>query len=201
VVTIDRPVFDSSVVSVVCDNFKGAITGTQHLIDHGCKRIVCLTGESTLYTIRERMRGYRKAVESARLPCVFDTTVKDYKSAEYAIKSLLDGPNPPDAIFATKNSTTIYAFEVLQGLNIPIPQSIALLGFDDFELASTVRPSITVIQQPVEEIGRRAAEILFDQMLDDRKAGSSVSSKHDPQIKMQTRLIRRSSCGCTPPIS
>lgn len=201
VVAIDRPVANSAVVTVLCDNFKGAIAGTQHLIDHGYKRIVCLTGESTLYTIRERMRGYRKAVDSARLACIFDTTVKDYKSAEYAIKSLLDGPNPPDAIFSTKNSTTIYAFEVLQGLNIPVPQSIALLGFDDFELASTVRPSITVIQQPVEEIGRRAAEILFELLSDERKTGSLASSKHNLQIKMQTRLIRRSSCGCTPPIS
>ena len=94
VVAIDRPISDSSIACVVCDNFNGAITGTQHLIDHGYKRIVCLTGESTLYTIRERMRGYRKAVETARLPCIFDTTVKDYKSAEYAIKSLLDGPEP-----------------------------------------------------------------------------------------------------------
>jgi LacI family transcriptional regulator len=200
VVAIDRPVADSSIASVVCDNLKGAITGTQHLIDHGYKRIVCLTGESTLYTIRERIRGYRRAVESARLPCILDTTVKDYKSAEYAIKSLLDGPNPPDAIFALKNSTTIYAFEVLQALNIPVPQSIALLGFDDFELASTVRPSITVIQQPVEEIGRRAAEMLFDQMHDERKPAASGAAKHSPQIKLQTRLIQRSSCGCTPPI-
>jgi LacI family transcriptional regulator len=198
VVAIDRPVADSMIASVVCDNFKGAIAGTQHLIDHGYKRIVCLTGESTLYTIRERMRGYRKAVESAHLPCIFETTVKDYKSAEYAIKSLMDGPDPPDAIFATKNSTTIYTFEVLQALNIPVPQSIALLGFDDFELASTVRPSISVVQQPVEEIGRQAAEILFDQLLNERKPARSPS-KQPLQIKLQTRLIRRSSCGCTHP--
>ncbi len=201
VVAIDRPVPDPSVVCVVCDNFKGAITGTQHLIDHGYKRIVCLTGESTLYTIRERMRGYRKAVETARLPCIFDTTVKDYKSAEYAIKSLLDSPNPPDAIFATKNKTTIFAIEVLQALNVSVPQSIALLGFDDFELASTVRPSISVIQQPVEEIGRRAAEILFDQLLEDRKGGAARIPKQPTQIKLQTRLIQRHSCGCTPPIA
>ena len=58
-----------------------------------------------------------------------------------------------------------------------------------------------MIQQPVEEIGRRAAEILFDQLLDDRKAGLAVSSKRNLQIKMQTRLIRRSSCGCIPAIS
>jgi LacI family transcriptional regulator len=201
IVAIDRPVSESPIVCVVCDNFNGAITGTRHLIDHGYKRIVCLTGESTLYTIRERMRGYRKAVEAARLPCIFDTTVKDYKSAEYAIKRLLDSPNPPDAIFATKNSTTIFAFEVLQALNVPIPQSIALLGFDDFELASTLRPSISVVQQPVEEIGRKAAELLFDQLLEGRKSAATAAQKQPLQIKLQTRLIRRSSCGCAPPES
>ena len=201
VVAIDRPIGNSSITSVVADNFKGAVTATQHLIDHGYKRIVCLTGESTLYTIRERINGYRKTVESAGLPCLLETSVKDYKSAEYAIKNLLGERHPPDAIFALKNSTTIYAFEALQKFNIAVPQSIALLGFDDFELASTVRPSISVIQQPVEEIGRRAAEILFEKLFDQRKTGSPDSSKQARQIKLKTTLIQRSSCGCTPPVA
>jgi LacI family transcriptional regulator len=197
VVAIDRPVANSSIVSVVCDNFQGALTATQHLIDHANKRIICLTGESSLYTIRERMQGYRKAVEGAHLACIFDASVKDYPSAEHALRSLLDGPNPPDAIFTTKNSTTIYAFEALQKLNVAVPQSIALLGFDDFELASTVRPSISVIQQPVKEIGRRAAEILFGQLLGERRTGSPAGSKLAQPVLLQTRLIRRNSCGCT----
>ena len=196
VVAIDRPVANSSIASVVADNLKGAMAATQHLIGHGYKRIVCLTGESTLYTIRERINGYRKAVEAAHLACIIDTSVKDYKSAEYAIKSLLDAPNPPDAIFALKNSTTIYAFEVLQSLNISVPQTIALIGFDDFELASTVRPSISVIQQPVEEIGRRAAEMLFDQLLDENTSSAAASANKVRQLKLQTRLIQRHSCGC-----
>jgi LacI family transcriptional regulator len=199
VVAIDRPVVNSSITSVVADNLRGATLATQHLIDHGYKRILCLTGESTLYTIRERMAGYRKTIQAAHLTPIFDTSVKDYRSAEYAIKTLLDGPHPPDAIFALKNSTTIYAFEVLQRLSISVPEAIALLGFDDFELASTVRPSISVIAQPVEEIGRRAAEILFEQLFDDRKAASPASSKVARQIKMKTHLIQRHSCGCTPP--
>ena len=148
VVAIDRPVYNSMIASVVADNFQGANIATRHLIEHGYKRIVCLTGESTLYTIRERINGYREAIESAGLECLLDTSVKDYRSTEDAIKSLLFGANPPDAIFALKNSTTIYAFEALQKLNISVPDEVALLGFDDFELASTVRPSISVIQQP-----------------------------------------------------
>jgi LacI family transcriptional regulator len=195
VVAIDRPVAGSLVVSVVADNFEGAMKGTQHLIDHGYKRIVCLTGESTLYTIRKRISGHRKAVESAGLPYLLDTSVKDYKSAEYAIKNLLSGSNPPDAIFSTKNSTTIYAFEALETLNIPIPRAVGLLGFDDFELASRLRPSISVIQQPVEDIGHQAAEELFKQ-LNLLGTGVPTTSKRTQQIKLHTVLIPRGSCGC-----
>jgi LacI family transcriptional regulator len=84
---------------------------------------------------------------------------------------------------------------------VAVPQTIALLGFDDFELASTVRPSISVIQQPVEEIGRRAAEILFEQLFDEHRTGTSASPKAARQIKMKTCLIVRNSCGCIPPVS
>jgi LacI family transcriptional regulator len=111
---------------------------------------------------------------------------------------LLAGANPPDAIFALKNSTTIYAFEVLQKLNVSVPGSIALLGFDDFELASTVRPSISVVQQPVEEIARIATELLFKQLLDGSKAAQHSRPQQTELIKLETCLIQRSSCGCVP---
>lgn len=197
VVAVDRPLSHSFVASVVTDNFKGAKFATQHLIGHGYRRIVCLTGESTLFTIQERVRGYRAALEAAGLPATLNTSVKDYRSAEYAIESMLSGANPPDALFTLKNSTTIFAFEVLQKLNIPIPKAIALLGFDDFELASTVRPSISVVQQPVEEIGRIAAELLFEQLLGKRNTRVPFKSRRPRQVILETRLIQRSSCGCS----
>jgi hypothetical protein len=116
VVAFDRPVTNSSIVSVVCDNFPDALTATQHVIDHVNERIICRTDESSLYTIRERMQGCRMAVEAAHLARIFDASVRDCPSAEYALRSLLDGPNPPDAIFTTKIRTTICAFETLQKL-------------------------------------------------------------------------------------
>ena len=198
VVAIDRPISNSSIASVVTDNFKGARFATRHLIEHGYKRIVCLTGESTLFTIQERIRGYRAAVESAGIPYTLDTSIKDYKSAEYSIESMLAGANPPDALFTLKNSTTIFAYEALQKLNVNVPKSVALLGFDDFELASAVRPSISVVQQPVEEIGRVTAELLFDQLLGRRNSGLPSHSRRTRQVTLETRLIQRSSCGCTP---
>jgi LacI family transcriptional regulator len=152
-----------------------------------------------LFTIHERIRGYRAGVESAGLPCIVDSSVQDYKSAEEAIRRLLAGANPPDAIFTLKNSSTIYAFESLQKLNVNVPETVALLGFDDFELASTVRPSISVVQQPVEEIGRVAAELLFDQLLGRRSIGITGRSSHARRVTLSTRLIPRASCGCPSP--
>lgn len=198
VVAFDRPIGNAAFSSVVTDGFKGAREGTQHLINHGYKNIVCLTGESTLFTIQQRIRGYRAAMTAAGLPAIVNTSVKDYTSAEYAIESLLAGPNRPDALFTLKNSTTIFAFEVLQKLNIAIPKAVALLGFDDFELAATLRPSISVVAQPVEEIGRVAAELLFEQMPGGRKAGLPARPARARRITLDTLLIRRGSCGCSP---
>ena len=200
-VAIDRPVAGSLIPSVLADNFSAALGATRHLLDHGYDYIACLTGEANLYTIEERIRGYRAAMASAGFKAVVITCIDDYMSAEIAIKRLLATAKPPRAFFSLKNSTTIFAFEALQRLNVPVPASIALLGFDDFELADTVRPSISVVQQPVNEIGRAAAELLFRQLLergDHSNGGGDESRWH---VELKTRLVRRTSCGCssTPP--
>lgn len=197
VVAFDRPIADGAFSSVVTNGMQGAMEGTQHLIEHGCRKIACLTGESTLYTIQQRMRGYRAAMSAAGLPATVNTSVRDYKSAEYAIESLLAGPNRPDALFTLKNSTTTFAFEVLQKLRIDVPKQIALLGFDDFDLAATLRPAISVVAQPVEEIGRAAAEMLFEQMPGGRKAGLRARPARARRVVLDTLLIRRRSCGCS----
>jgi LacI family transcriptional regulator len=111
---------------------------------------------------------------------------------------MLGSANPPNAIFTLKNSTTIYTFEALQKLNVPVPACIALLGYDDFALADTVRPSISVVQQPIEEIGRVAAELLFERLLNAHAPDGTPSSTIPHQVQLKTRLIPRSSCGCSP---
>jgi len=197
VVALDRPLPHSSIPFVVADNFAGANLATQHLIGHGYRRIACMTGEKTLYTIRERVSGYRQAVESAGLPVILDDSISDYPSVERAIRTLLGAAKPPDAIFTLKNSITISAFEAMQKLGVVIPGSMALLGYDDFELAETVRPSITVVRQPIEEIGRMAAEILFEEL--QRSRVRTIDHRRPREVQLGTRLVRRSSCGCTAP--
>ena len=193
VVALDRPIKGSDASSVTADNFNGARVATRHLIEHGYKHIACLTGEPNLYTIQERIRGYREAVRSAGLESLIDTSVVDHETAEHALRALLKRKEAPDAIFSLKNSTTIETFEALRKLKVPIPKKIALLGYDDFQLAGTLRPSISVIQQPVGKIGRLAAELLFEKLL----GGKDASGTHPQKIVMKTTLICRSSCGCS----
>jgi LacI family transcriptional regulator len=193
VVAIDRPISNSNIPAVVTDNFVAAKLAVQHLIDHQRRRIACLTGEEELFTIRERIRGYRAAIKHAGLPTLLDTSVRDFDSAMHAIRRLLASDCRPNAFFTLKNSTTIYVFEVLQKLGIAVPESVALVGFDDFELASTLRPSISVLQQPVQDIGRTATELLFERLL----GSGEQSPKGTRQLKvLDTHLILRRSCGC-----
>lgn len=193
IVTLDRPLFGSGCASVITDNFGAARKATTHLIKHGYKRILCFGREPELYTIQERLRGYCHAMEEAGLSPLIDTSLnEDIASASRTLAGHLKGSRAPEAIFTLKNSSTITTFQILRQLKVAIPSRIALLGFDDFELASTLRPPISVIQQPIEEVGKRAAEILFTQL-----EGAHFTKRSDtPEpVVLENRLVLRKSCG------
>ena len=198
VVTLDRPIQGSAIPSILADNFAGATMATQHLIDHGYKRIVCMTRETNLYTIQERVRGYKETMKAVGLKAVVSTSVEDHVSAEKYLLKLFKSATPPQALFTLKNSTTITVFEVLQKLGIEIPSKVALLGYDDFQLADVVRPSITVVRQPIEDMGHSAAELLFKRFLSGDGISSTDGSHNRRPAQLTTKLILRDSCGCEP---
>jgi LacI family transcriptional regulator len=196
VITFDRPLPGSGCSSVLTNNFESAREATAHLIGHGYKRILCFGGEPELYTITERVRGYRKAMEEAGLPPMIDMSLGDDASRAPALLAVhLKSKRPPDAILTLKNSSTIGAFQALQELGVPVPSRVALLGFDDFELATTLRPAISVVQQPIEDVGRTAAELLFAQLEGVSRAKTSNKLKRN-QVVLANRLVTRRSCGC-----
>jgi LacI family transcriptional regulator len=187
-VAVDRPLIDPSFSSVLCDNYDAAARATKHLIEHGRNRILCLSGDPGLHTMRERSKGYSDAMKAAGLQGMVEVNVYDYGSAERAISAHMTKSGGISGILGLYNLATIEAYEVLQNRGISIPERIALIGFDDFALAATLRPSITVMQQPVEEIGRTATQLLFDQM-----NGANSPSR---RIEIASTLVLRESCGC-----
>ena len=190
VITLNHPLLKANVPGVLCQNRSGARKATEHLLGHGCRRIVCLGGDSRLYTIRERQKGYRDAIRSAGFEALIERDANTYAEVESSVRALCFPTKRIDAIFAVRNLITIFAFQAMQSLGLTIPDDLALIGFDDFTLASTVRPSVTVIRQPVKQIGSYAATLLFEEL--QNSDGQNVAV---PRL-LETTLVLRSSCGC-----
>jgi LacI family transcriptional regulator len=193
VVAFNHPLQNSSVQSVICDNSGGAKTATQHLIEHRHRRILCLGGDAKLYSIQERQKGYRAAMHEAALAPAIEAAPNDYAAVEGLLRSECLGKKPPQAIFAVRNVITIYAFQALQKLGLRIPEDVALIGFDDFDLACTLRPPVSVVKQPVEAIGAQAAELLFRQL--QSKPLAEAPNKSNTK-RLAASLVLRNSCGC-----
>ncbi|AXC11695.1 Transcriptional regulator, LacI family [Acidisarcina polymorpha] len=199
VVCFDRPLHDERIPAVLTDNYHSAKTATRHLLQHGYKRILCLGGEAAFHTMEERVRGYEAAMRDANRPTTIDISAHDPSSEEIAamLARHLTGKAPPRAVFCLKNATTIHTYDALQRFGMHIPQQVALVGYDDFLLAATLRPSITVIQQPVEEIGRKAAKLLFERLAAKADHSSLLRAEsHAKNVRLKSRLIVRASCGC-----
>ena len=191
VVAIDGPLTEVGCPSVLCANFDGAVMATEHLLEHGYRKVISVQIKPELYTMRERLRGYRSAIKAAGRN-IYEETITDQASAIEVLRRYCGRKNPP-GIFAANNLTARYLCEAVHILGLSIPRELALLSFDDFDLAETLTPPMSVVRQPLEQIGRTAARLLFEQKADS-DAGSK--SRSDQRIFLSPQLILRQSCGC-----
>jgi LacI family transcriptional regulator len=188
-VALDRPL-DMRCSAVICDNFEASKSAVEHLLAHGRRRILCLGGDPELYTIQERVRGYSAAMADSGLkPRVLSGA--DAAQLTAALKERFSSTRErPDGIFAVYGDASVSAYEFLIDSGYKVPSEVSLIGFDEFPLAGTLRPTLSVIRQPIHELGTSAARILFDEI----EQGSSTPRR----ITIATELIPRMSCGCEP---
>ena len=100
----------------------------------------------------------------------------------------MSGANPPTALLAGNNMTSIGAMRGLKRMKLVVPRDMALVGFDDFEWADCFEPQLTVIAQPCLEIGRSAAKMLLERI--------KKPDREPKTVRHKTELIIRNSCGC-----
>jgi len=182
VVFADRPPGEIVADTVLSDNSGGAAEGTAHLIAGGHRGIGYIGANRDIFTARERYRGYRSAMSAADLPVAASWVTMGTPttaSVQGALERMLVGQEPVTAIFCGNNRISVLALHVLAALR----QTVAMVGFDDFELADLL--GVTVIAQDTEELGRQAAELLFQRL------GGDKSPPH--RIVIPTRMIGRGS--------
>ncbi|TIL84084.1 MAG: LacI family transcriptional regulator, partial [Mesorhizobium sp.] len=174
--------------SVVVDNEGGAREAMDYLVGHGHRRIGLLRDESRIFTAQERLAGYQNSLQSHGI--TFDESLISVSrsTVEHAIEAtirLFSRRNRPTAVFTVDSLMTQGALLGLRSMGLSIPHDVSLIGFDDFNLATFTDPQITVVAQPISEIGPLAAKLLLE-----RLAGKKVAPRH---IRFPTRLIVRGS--------
>ena len=189
VVAMDRPLQHVKTDVLTVDNLEASFRATQHLIAHNHRNIVCVADDERIFTKTERVAGYRKAMREAKLPARVCLVGIMTGSVADQLGLVLDTAPRPTAIFAASNMVAVEVLQELQRRALRIPEDIALICFDDFSAATLVSPTITVIQQPVAELGKRAAQMLLDRL------SASVDSP-PANVVLPTQLVIRKSCGC-----
>jgi LacI family transcriptional regulator len=189
IVTLDRPIPGSAFDCVLVDNKSGAELAVRHLIGHRHRRIACVGLSKHLWTVKERIDGYGAAMAAAGLKPDSHNITESQDEMLQIIQTLLGRPKPPTALFCTNNLTTRNALHSLSALNVAIPQDLALVGFDDFDMADIIRPAVTVVRQPADILGRTAAELLF------ARISTDASPARTKRIIIPLELVIRDSCG------
>ena len=185
IVFVDRPPRRLACPTVRVANSKGAYDATAHLIAHGHRRIAFLGDRPGLYTADERQRGYLRALRAAGVapdPGIQWRGQADPERAGAAITAMLDQADPPTAVFAGNNLVTV---GVLSALGRQALQGrVAVVGFDDLDLADVLHPPLTVIDQDPSAIGRIAAGEVF---------GWLAGVKPTKDVVVPVRFIERGS--------
>ena len=158
--------------SVVLDDFKGAYLATEHLIQQGCKKIVHFKGDSDLEIYSNREGGYLAALKKYDIPVnqnfivpVSSTIIAGAK----AITQLWKADEKPDGIFSAGDYSALGAIQKLKQLGIRIPQEVCVIGFGNEPFTQHMEMPISSVDQTPLEMGKIAAQVFLEQLLEDKK--------------------------------
>lgn len=163
-ILFDRGENDLNVDYVGIDDYLSSQMVIEHLVAQGCKRIAHIAGFSHTRIYKNRIRGYRDALEKFGLPIEDSLIVESnlrIEDGRKIMKQLLELKERPDAVYAAGDYAALGALQVMQENNIRVPDDMALVGFSNEPFTSLVTPSISSIEQHSEQIGQIAAKTLL----------------------------------------
>ena len=189
VVALDRPVEGLETDLVLVKNRAGTREVIYHLIGHGHRRIAFVGDQEHVYTTRKRLEGYKEALKQAGLEEIYRLGADGIATAKKVTEGLLESQEYPTAFFAANNLIAVGVLQALEQAGLRVPDDVAFAAFDDFELAAVLHPRLTLVRQPAYELGRTAAELLFERL--EKREPSSPR-----RVVLPTELMIRESCGC-----
>lgn len=192
-VFFDRITDEINTHKVTANNIKGAFEATEHLIQKGFKHIAHVTNSPNLSITRDRLKGYKEALEKNNIP--YDDKLVHYcyhggmifSEVEEAISKLLKGKQRPDAILAASDRITTSCMSALQDLGERVPEDIAIIGFTNTNMAKLFSPSLSAVRQPAFDMGQTATELLI-QIIESKRPVTDFETR-----VLDTELFTRTS--------
>ncbi len=188
-VLFDRICESLNVPWVTIDNFQSGFSATAHLIKNGCRRIAYLSYAKHLSTTGNRLNGYLSALEKYKMP--FDSKLviectNNNEENHLLIKKLLQGNDAPDGIFSCIERLALITYNVCNEIKLRIPADLKIVSFSNLQTASLLNPSLSTMTPDAFYIGKKAAEILFENI--EKKNFGRVE-----QITLPAMLVERES--------
>lgn len=182
-VFFDRRIEEIKSDYVVVDDFDGAYQATKHLLEQGCRRIAHLASSQHLLIGRNRLNGYRQALNEFNIEVDPELVIKcdTHEASLELTERLLKLEDRPDGIFAVNDHTAIGAITVIKRHQLRVPEDIAVVGFTNGQMATISDPPLTSVDQNGFEMGKQAAQMLLDRL-----------SKEDIEYAFQSKVLKTS---------
>lgn len=184
-VLFDRPCPSLQCDQVVSDDYAGAYSAVEHLIQTGCKRILYFSSSMNLEVAHRRYQGWRNALQKHGLwHSTDDIIIADTR--ELAIEELpkqMNADQRPDAIFCVNDHCASGVLYAAQKLGLRVPEDLSICGFSDAPLARITTPMLTTVEQHGTEIGTHAMQALL------RKLNGDTRTPHTEIVR--TNLVVR----------
>ena len=191
IVALDRPLPGAETDCVLVENRAGTEEAIKHLIQHAHRRIACVGYDEEVYAIHERVQGYTKHMLASGLKPQVALGLATLDDVRKWLLGVRASKNPPTAIFSLNHRTSVFLLEAMVEQKIRIPEDLALIGFDDFDLARVISPPLTTVAQSTVELATRAMGLLLE-----RIQGEKLGIRNAPvKILLPATLMVRSSCG------
>lgn len=186
IILVDR-YFESSSLPYICtNNYNGALLATEYFIKNGHKNIACIQGPPYQTPVIERVRGYNDALKKAGLEEYSDVVGEDFsiENGYIETKLLLSYKDRPSAILALSNTILLGAIKAISEARMKISKDISIISFDNNQFLDYLNPSITRIEQPIQEIGILATRTLVKHLRDSTR----IEADHN-SIQLLPKLI------------
>lgn len=196
VILADRFIKGANLSYVTTNNYEGSYDATKELIRHGHRSIVCIQGEKQSTPNLERVKGYKQAMSDEGLSEQVTVTGNDFsiQNGYLETKMLLNGDPKarPTAIFALGNTIALGVLKAIQENHLRVPEDISLITFDNYHYMDFMSPAITRVSQPVVDMSKLCAKMLFDR-IDKLDTDGTLEGLPTAKIRLSPELITRNS--------